>query len=112
MKKPTPDEIDNVVATLWKKNLPTLRERLDLLDQVGKAAAKGKLEEPVRLEALRIAHKLAGSLGMYGYQQGTEVASKMEKILKTPTPETLATIHALATELRKVPGHRPLEQPA
>jgi HPt (histidine-containing phosphotransfer) domain-containing protein len=97
-------KIDNVLAQLWQKNLPTIRERLDLLDKFGAAAASGKLNEPTRIEALNIAHKLAGSLGMYGYQQGTEVASKMEHILKSPTPETLATLRALAIDLRKSLG--------
>ena len=95
------EKIDNVLAELWKKNLPTVRERLNLLDNFGAAAASGKIDEPSRLEALSIAHKLAGSLGMYGYQQGTEIASKMEHILKSPTPETLATLRSLAVELRK-----------
>jgi HPt (histidine-containing phosphotransfer) domain-containing protein len=95
------DQIDTVLAQLWQKNLPTIRERLDLLDQFGSAATTGTLDEPTRVEALNIAHKLAGSLGMYGYQQGTEVASKMERILKSPTPETLATLRTLATDLRK-----------
>jgi HPt (histidine-containing phosphotransfer) domain-containing protein len=94
-------KINNVLAELWKKNLPTVQERLDLLDKFGKAAASGKLDEPTRIEALNIAHKLAGSLGMYGYQQGTEVASKMERILKSPTPETLLTLRTLAADLRK-----------
>jgi chemotaxis protein histidine kinase CheA len=94
-------KIDNVLAQLWQKNLPTVRERLDLLDKFGAAASSGKLDEPTRLEALNIAHKLAGSLGMYGYQQGTEVASKMERILKSPTPETLLTLRALSVDLRK-----------
>jgi len=101
MKKPTPDQIDDILAQLWRKNLPTIRERLDLMDRFGAAAALGTLDEPMRIEALGIAHKLAGSLGMYGYPQGTEVASKMERILKSPTPETLATLHTLATDLRK-----------
>ena len=96
----TQTQIDTVLAQLWQKNLPTLRERLDLLDQFGSAAASGTLDEPTRIEALNIAHKLAGSLGMYGYQQGTEVASKMERILKFPTPETLVTLQSLATDLR------------
>jgi chemotaxis protein histidine kinase CheA len=112
-KKSNPDRIDarldakfdakinNVLAELWKKNLPTVLERLDLLDKVGAAATSGKLDEPTRIEALNIAHKLAGSLGMYGYQQGTEVASKMERILKSPTPETLVTLRSLAADLRK-----------
>jgi HPt (histidine-containing phosphotransfer) domain-containing protein len=94
-------KINNVLAELWKKNLPTVQERLDLLDKFGNAAASGKLDEPTRIEALNIAHKLAGSLGMYGYQQGTEVASKMERILKSPTPETLLTLRTLAADLRK-----------
>jgi hypothetical protein len=38
---------------------------------------------------------------MYGYQQGTEVASKMERILKSPTPQTLVTLRVLAADLRK-----------
>ena len=101
MKKSAPDQIDTVLAQLWQKNLPTIRERLDLLDQFGSAASSGTLDESTRIEALNIAHKLAGSLGMYGYQQGTEVASKMERILKSPTPETLATLRALAAELRQ-----------
>jgi HPt (histidine-containing phosphotransfer) domain-containing protein len=105
MKKTSPaqinDTIDDVIAQLWQKNLPTIRERLDLLDQLGSAAVSGTLEEPTRIEALNIAHNLAGSLGMYGYQQGTEVASKMERILKSPTPETLVTLRALAADLRK-----------
>ena len=101
MGKTTPDQIDDILAQLWRKNLPVIRERLDLMDKLGAAAASGTLDEPTRIEALGIAHKLAGSLGMYGYPQGTEVASKMERILKSPTPETLATLHTLATDLRK-----------
>ena len=101
MGKPTPDKIDDILARLWRKNLPTIRERLDLMDKFGAAAASLTLDEPTRIEALGIAHKLAGSLGMYGYQQGTEVASKIERILKSPTPETLATLQTLAADLRK-----------
>jgi HPt (histidine-containing phosphotransfer) domain-containing protein len=105
MKKTSPDQIDgqidDIIAQLWQKNLPAIRERLDLLDQFGSAAVSGSLEEHTRIQALNIAHKLAGSLGMYGYQQGTEVASKMERILKSPTPETLVTLRALAADLRK-----------
>ena len=105
MKKTAPEEIndpiDDILLKLWQKNLPAIRERLDLLDRFGSAAVSGSLEEPTRLEALNIAHKLAGSLGMYGYQRGTELASKMERILKSPTPETLVTLRTLAADLRK-----------
>jgi len=94
------DPIEDALLRLWKRNLPTVRERLDLLDQLGSAAISGSLDEHTRLQALSIAHKLAGSLGMYGYQQGTEIAAKMERILRSPTPETLVTLRSLAADLR------------
>ncbi len=100
MKKADEAKINHVLAELWRKNLPTLRERLELLDQTAKIAVAGKLSETSRLEALNIAHKLAGSLGMFGYQEGTEVARKMELIFKTPTPKSLASLPALANDLR------------
>jgi HPt (histidine-containing phosphotransfer) domain-containing protein len=94
------DQIDNVLTTLWEKNLPTLRERLDLLDRTAALAASGTLHEAPRLEAYSIAHKLTGSLGMFGYQQGTDIARKIEHILKAPTPAQLTTLTTLAKDLR------------
>jgi HPt (histidine-containing phosphotransfer) domain-containing protein len=98
---PIDHQIAGLLAQLWQKNLPTIRERLDLLDQFGSAAVSGSIDEHTRIEALNIAHKLAGSLGMYGYEQGTQVASKMERILRSPTPETLGTLRGLAADLRR-----------
>jgi HPt (histidine-containing phosphotransfer) domain-containing protein len=93
-------QIDDVLATLWKKNLPALRERLDVLDRTASLAASGTLSEEPRLEAYNIAHKLTGSLGMFGYQQGTDIARKIENILKAPTPTQLTTLTTLAKDLR------------
>ena len=100
MKKVDEAKINQVIADLWKKNLPTLRERLILLDRMAATAATGNLTETSRIEALEIAHKLSGSLGMFGYQQGTEIARKMETILKSPTPEALTTLTTLTKDLR------------
>jgi HPt (histidine-containing phosphotransfer) domain-containing protein len=101
MKKQAPDQIDTLLAQLWQKNLPALLERLDLLDRTAKIAATGKLAEEPRAEAQSIAHKLSGSLGMFGYQEGTQIAAKIELILKSPNPRDLQTLPILATDLRK-----------
>ncbi|MEO6910075.1 MAG: Hpt domain-containing protein, partial [Edaphobacter sp.] len=85
----------------WERNLPTLYERLDLLDRAALAAASGTLAEATRTEALDIAHKLAGSLGMFGHHRGTEIARDIEQILKAPTPESLANLAAFTTDLRR-----------
>jgi HPt (histidine-containing phosphotransfer) domain-containing protein len=94
-------KIEALLADLWQRHLPTLRERLDLLDRTAAEASSGTLEEASRLEAHSVAHKLAGNLGMFGHQEATEIASSMEQILKAPTPETLTNLTGLATELRQ-----------
>ena len=95
------EKIEVLLADLWQRHLPTLRERLDLLDRTAAEASSGTLDEELRLEAHSVAHKLAGNLGMFGHQQATEIASAMEQILKAPTPEALATLPAIASDLRK-----------
>ena len=97
----TQEKTASLLASLWLRNRPLLEERLGVLDRAASCAADGTLFEELREEAADTAHKLAGSLGMYGYQQGTEVASKMESIFKSPTPEKLLTLRALSLDLRK-----------
>jgi HPt (histidine-containing phosphotransfer) domain-containing protein len=95
-------KIDDLLSTLWQRNLPTLYERLDLLDRAASVAASGKLPESLRVEALDIAHKLSGSLGMFGYSKGTEIARRIEQILTHPIPATLGQLAMLAKNLRQV----------
>jgi HPt (histidine-containing phosphotransfer) domain-containing protein len=94
-------KIEALLADLWQRHLPTLHERLDILDRTAAEASSGTLAEASRLEALSIAHKLAGNLGMFGHQHATEIASTMEQILKAPTPETLAKLPTISSDLRK-----------
>jgi HPt (histidine-containing phosphotransfer) domain-containing protein len=101
MNKQTEAKVDNLIAELWQKHLPSLRERLALLDRTAVEASSGSLPEGSRAEALTVAHKLAGNLGMFGYPQGSAVASEMEHILKAPTPQTLPRLATLAAQLRQ-----------
>lgn len=101
MDKKTEAKVENLIAGLWKKNLPSLRERLDLLDRAAAEASSGALAEATRAEALSISHKLAGNLGMFGYPKGSELASQMEQVFKAPTNENLTTLAALARQLRE-----------
>lgn len=94
-------EIDALLADLWQRHLPTLRERLDLLTCIATEAATGTLDESARAEGQSIAHKLSGNLGMFGHNKAGELASQVEQIFKTPTPETLARLTVLVGELRQ-----------
>ncbi len=94
-------EIDSLLADLWQRHLPTLRERLDLLDRTATEAATDTLDEPTRAEGQSIAHKLSGNLGMFGHNKAGDLASQIEHILKTPTPETLPLLAGLTRTLRE-----------
>ena len=90
-----------LIAALWERNQPLILERLAQLDAVAAAAHAGSLTEPQRAEAESTAHKLSGSLGMFGFSQGTDVARELETILHTGPPNP-ARLTELATSLRAI----------
>jgi HPt (histidine-containing phosphotransfer) domain-containing protein len=93
------DKTAALLAKLWVKIQPLVEERLATLDQAAAAAAVGALSEDLRREAAGNAHKLAGSLGMYGYDEGTRVARELELLLGEANPDP-ARLSSLIAELR------------
>jgi len=94
------DKTAALLATLWVKIRPLVEERFVTLDgAAASVAAGGSLTEDSRKEAQSAAHKLAGSLGMYGYDEGTRVARELEVLLESASPEP-ARFNALVAELR------------
>lgn len=89
-----------LVARLWQRNLPVLRERLDLLDQAASRAESGALSPEDRTEAADLAHKLAGSLGMFGFPKGTDTAREMEILLEADGPLPTHRLRDLTDTLR------------
>ena len=90
-----------MLADLWQRHLPSMHERLALLDRTALSAAAGRLDEAERAEAQSIAHKLAGNLGMFGYGDAGLIAGKIEDNLKAPTPQTLVHLASLVRQLRQ-----------
>jgi len=87
--------LNPAIAALWQRNLPQVQQRLALLDQ----AAAGPLTPELRGEAIAVAHKLSGSLGMFGFHRGTLIARELEERLESPSPEA-ATLAILTAQLR------------
>ncbi len=77
-----------------------VRERLNLLDRAAAAAETADLSEDLRVEAVGIAHKFAGSLGMFGYDRGTEIARQIEQMLSASTAAS-ARLGELVRELHE-----------
>jgi len=91
----------SLLAEIWQRNRPLVEERLALLDRAAAAAAAGALNLEPRAEAGGAAHKLAGSLGMYGYDEGTRIARQIEVLLLGDATLDAARLGTLVAELRR-----------
>ena len=104
MKQMTPEavaETEALIAELWQRHLPALRDRLDILDRVAASAASGPMSSEDREQGIAISHKFAGSLGMYGYKRGTEIATELEQLFRSNPPSQPDLITPLIVELRE-----------
>lgn len=89
-----------MLTAIWERGLPRLRDRLAELDGAAKAALGGSLSADKRAESAATAHQLAGSLGMFGYTQGTETARAMELLLEADGAVDATKLAELAVTLR------------
>lgn len=114
-----PPALADAVARLWERSRPALLERLATVERAAEGARRGALRGPERHAAEREAHRLAGSLGTFGYPRGSEIAFEMERMLASGArlaPRDGAALAAQAAELRalleKPPAPRAAEPPA
>jgi HPt (histidine-containing phosphotransfer) domain-containing protein len=89
------------MARLWTKFLPEIEQRIAVLEDAARALSAGTLSEEQRTAAHAAAHKLAGSLGTFGMQRGTDVARAAEDLLaEMPLAASASQLHAAVRELR------------
>jgi PAS domain S-box-containing protein len=79
----TPQHILQGVAAVWNRFKGRVEEQVSLLEETAVAASTQKsLNQKLRKQAQKEAHTLAGSLGTFGFPLGSEVARKIEHLLK------------------------------
>lgn len=94
---------------LWAKFLPQMQERVLTLQQTAEKAANGTLAVVDQEAAGSDAHKLAGVLGTFGLQKGTELAREAENLYAEELDETLAQSRRLteiAEQLKTIIDNR------
>ncbi len=79
---PTERQIMKGVAGVWDRFAATTIERLEALEQAGVALLEGTLNPELRQRAEREAHKLAGSVGTFGFAAGSKFARELEHMLQ------------------------------
>lgn len=121
-KTPTPGKKLQAIASIaqiLEKYRPRLNQQIALLRQTYNALAAGELTDELQERAIQDAHKLAGSLGPFGYLEGSNLARKIEYLLMSPTPlgtgetqQLEQLTQALSAELTKPPTEISLEVPS
>jgi diguanylate cyclase (GGDEF)-like protein len=70
------------VAKIWEQVQESTNHRVEVLEQAVALLLQNKLSEELRQQAEREAHKLAGSLGMFGADEGSRLAQEIETLLE------------------------------
>ncbi len=75
---------NEAIAGLWRQHRGAIAARFNLLQQAAIALEADQLTDGMAQAAAQAAHKLAGVLGMFGRDEGTEVARELETLLSAP----------------------------
>jgi len=97
------ERMAEAMAALLKRFQPLLEERVTVVESAAAAAEEGTLDSERRQQGCAAAHKLAGVLGTFGFQEGTEVAREAEAIFgrgQTPNPQETQRLAEIAGRLR------------
>lgn len=108
---PSPVPQQNQVATgvskVWEAVAQKLEERVATNEQALTLLQQGQLSEEMRASAKMEAHKLAGSMGMFGSDEGSRLAREIESLWEIQTPlepqvmqQLLQFVAALRQELQ------------
>jgi DNA-binding response OmpR family regulator len=65
-------------AKVWQKSKARFMAQVDVLQQAAIALAGSSLTPELGQQAMQEAHKLAGSLGVFGYMEGSSIARELE----------------------------------
>lgn len=91
---PISNQVATGVTKVWEEVAQKLEERVAAIEQASTMLLQGKLSEEMRSKAKLEAHKLVGSLGMFGSDEGSRIAREIESLWAMGTQlESTVTEH-------------------
>ncbi|WNZ24070.1 response regulator [Leptolyngbya sp. NK1-12] len=89
---PRPQQaLNHSVTAIWQRTKGVNLERVQRLDQAVQMLRLGSLSPDLQQQAIQNAHKLAGSLGTFGFEEGSQLAQQLENLLEAGIPQWLPT---------------------
>ncbi|MEO0924614.1 MAG: response regulator [Cyanobacteria bacterium J06643_13] len=112
--EPQPKELNKTadLNKIWLQFKDLAFERLASLEDLVAASARDNVTEELQTEAKSSAHKLAGSLGCFGFPQGSKIAKEIELLLGNNALESEDSerVSSLTKSLREDLQHQPFEE--
>jgi diguanylate cyclase (GGDEF)-like protein len=75
-----------MLARAWERVKEKFSDRVAVLEQATTALLQDTLDDELRSRAEQEAHRLAGSLGMFGFAEGSRLAQAMEQLFQAGKP--------------------------
>jgi HPt (histidine-containing phosphotransfer) domain-containing protein len=88
------------LGSVWEHQQSRVRARIEAIERAVAALGEDRLSADLRADAVRVAHMLAGSIGMFGFIDASEAARELESELVRATPDCAPMLSALLTRLR------------
>ncbi len=106
-----PDKIVHI-NQIWLKFEDLAFQRLADLENLAVASSENSLTDELYQQARSSAHKLAGSLGCFGFPEGSRIAKQIEQLLSYGFPENvgLEQLVKLTASLNTELQHQPFEE--
>jgi DNA-binding response OmpR family regulator len=74
--------VEAATSKVWEKFQGKMLAQIAILGEAAVALNAGNLTAELQQEAKQEAHKLAGSLGIFGFMEGSRLAKKLEELLQ------------------------------
>jgi diguanylate cyclase (GGDEF)-like protein len=98
------DEIRKAMSAIWERSRDTIMGRVVVLEAAVLALLAGNLTPESRRQAEREAHKLAGTVGTFGFDEASKLAREAEELLSgtgTIEPSDTVRLSNLAAQIRR-----------
>ncbi|AFY77219.1 response regulator with CheY-like receiver domain and winged-helix DNA-binding domain [Pleurocapsa sp. PCC 7327] len=92
------------LKVVWEKFQGQTKARVTILEQATAALRDDALDEELRQQAKAAAHKLAGTLGVFGFPEGSRLAKEIEQVFskKTIVPTRSSHLSKRVVALRQL----------
>jgi len=93
------------IRNVWQRSRSDVKQRVVVIGEAVNRLEKNKLSKKLRSQAEEAAHKLVGSLGMFGSDEGSRIAQEIEVLFSGDSPlqqtEDKQKLSQLLTSLRQ-----------